>query len=396
MRSVPPALFQRGPVSWSGPRPADLSARLQWILIGAITALAAAIRLIDIGEAGFRIDEGFTLICSRQSWAGVIGLHGYYSLHPPLFFTLVKAANLVLPEVYASRAIAVTAAIATIPVFFLLGRRLVDARVALGAALLLSLSPLHVEFSRDGRMYAPVFFLTTLGWLGLIGYIQTSRRAWAVIFGATLVLSMYIDYSAVFAAAPQAVVLLGYLISVRGRAPWLIGSVFGAAIAYLPWLPQIYRGVERSSGDPGRASFLSASWDRIQSSIVSLFGFAGRTVTFGGEFLDTWRRWPELHWPFMVIAFGLLLIGVLVLRRVPFALWVSALMVVVPPIAAIIVSLASPGYAARTIMASLLGLTLLASAFLIQRPTAGAAPDRGGDRLDIFGGDVDQLAAVDA
>jgi dolichyl-phosphate-mannose-protein mannosyltransferase len=342
---------------------------LAWRLIPitAITLIAAVLRLASLGAAGFRIDEGFTLICSRQSWAGVIGLHGYYTLHPPLFFTLVKIANLALPETIAARSIAALAGIATIPIFYALCMRLLDSRVALGAATLLTFSPLHVEFSRDGRMYAPIFLFVTLGWLALVAYIQTRGRGWAVLYGATLVLAFYTDYSAAYAIAPQAVVLLVFVVHARRSASWLVGAAIGAALCYLPWLPQVYRAIDRSSGNEGRADFLAASWHRIGDSALSLLGFLGRTVTAGGNTPDAWARWHGARPWLLALIILALLNGLIVLWRRKAVLAIAVTMAVVTPLAAIILSQVSPGYAPRTIMAGLLGIFIIASVFLIRQ-----------------------------
>src|SRR5215208_6434687 len=68
----------------------------QWLTIAAFTlvlSFAAAIRFIDLDHLTFRIDELFTLLYSRQSWADVAGLNGYYDSHPPLYYVLVKATS---------------------------------------------------------------------------------------------------------------------------------------------------------------------------------------------------------------------------------------------------------------------------------------------------------------
>jgi Dolichyl-phosphate-mannose-protein mannosyltransferase len=334
------------------------------VLIFVVTVVAAVLRFAKLGEVGFRIDEGFTMTFARQPWAGVLGLHGYYDLHPPLFFSLAKFADLFVPETIASRVVAATSGVATIPVFYGFCRRLIDERVALGAALLLTVSPLHIEFSRDGRMYAPVIFCVVVGWLALVAYLQTRRPTWAFTYGLSLLLAMYIDYSAVYALVPQAVVLAIYLVRVRGRDLWLVGSLLGALIGYVPWLPQVYRSVAKSRHHAGRADWLSASWDRIGESIPSLLGMMGRTVTSGGDNRGTWGRLPDWHPVLLLIAFAALAVGLVALRRWPRVAMFVVMLVVLPPLAAIVLSQISPGYAPRTIMASVLGLTILASAFL--------------------------------
>jgi len=175
---------------------------------------------------------------------------------------------------------------------------------------------------------------------------------------------MYIDYSAVYALVPQAVVLAIYLVRVRGRDAWMVGSLLGALIGYVPWLPQVYRSVAKSRHHAGRADWLSASWDRIGESIPSLLGMTGRTVTSGGDNRGTWGRLPDWHPVLLLVAFIALAVGLVALRKWPRLAMFVVMLVVLPPLAAIVLSQISPGYAPRTIMASVLGLTILASAFL--------------------------------
>ena len=47
------------------------------------------------------LDEGFSLLYSKQDWAAAAGFHGFYSPHPPLYFTLIKVFNIVLPDAWA-------------------------------------------------------------------------------------------------------------------------------------------------------------------------------------------------------------------------------------------------------------------------------------------------------
>jgi hypothetical protein len=131
---------------------------------------------------------------------------------------------------------------------------------------------------------------------------------------------------------------------------------------------QIYQSVNRSGFLPVRDDQLSASWEQINSSILSLLGFTGRAVSGVGDKPDTWRRLPEWHWLLIILAFFALIWGLIALRRMPAVALLINMLVVVPPLSSILLSQISPGYAARTIMASVLGISVLASAFLMRGP----------------------------
>ena len=117
------------------------------IWIGAIgtVLIGAILRFAWLGHLNFRNDESFTLLDARQSWRAVLGFDGFYDYHPPLSFALAKFANIFLPEVISSRAVAALCGVLAIPVFYLLVSTLVDGRAALAGSVLLAVSPAHVE-----------------------------------------------------------------------------------------------------------------------------------------------------------------------------------------------------------------------------------------------------------
>jgi uncharacterized membrane protein len=180
-----------------------------------IVLLGAMLRLTSLGRLNFRNDESFTLLYARQSWASVLGFDGFYDFHPPLSFALAKLAGTVTPEVLASRTVAAIFGVATIPILYELTRRLIDARAALIATLVFAISPAHIEFSRVGRMYAPVTFAVACAWLALVAFLQDGRRRWALLYGLALTLAMYLDYSSLYGLIPQ-LPLISFIVW-RGR-----------------------------------------------------------------------------------------------------------------------------------------------------------------------------------
>ena len=68
----------------------------------------------------------------------------------------------------------------TVPVMWLAGRRFGGTFVGLLAAVLVALSPYHVEFSQEARFYAPmVLFAAISVWGGLFFLQESSSRRWA-------------------------------------------------------------------------------------------------------------------------------------------------------------------------------------------------------------------------
>ena len=264
-------------------RPRDLPRWPGWLVASLLTLVGGALRFARLDYLGFRIDEGFTMTYARQPWRGVLGLDGFYAPHPPLFFALAKLADVVVREEIASRTVAALAGTLTIPVLYALAARLLDRRAALAAAVLLVVSPIHIQFSRDGRMYAPVVLMVALSYLTLVAYRQSPRRGWLMAYGASLFLAVAIDYSAAFALAPQAALLIVFAREDRTCVRGLLVALGAAVAAYSPWLPQVVATIDRTGNAAGRDDYVAASWRRMGTAFTELVGLDARAV---------WRR-PE-------------------------------------------------------------------------------------------------------
>ena len=341
-----------------------------WLGLAAVTLLAGALRFIDLNRFGFRIDEGFTLTYSRQSWPNVLGLHGFYSPHPPLYFALAKFADLIVPETIANRSVSAVLGTLTVPILFLLCKRLGEPAIGLAAALMLTLSPLHIDYSRDGRMYATVVFLIALSWLALVSFAAGGNRAWLPVLTLSMTAAFYVDYSAAYAVAPLGIALLVLLVKRHPAARSLAVAAGVSVLLYLPWVPEVVSTVEKSKNATARSQYLAASWDNIRSVFPAMFGFARWSAGGVASFASPWFRWPDFRLLLILPIILATALAVVYLRRSPVILWLALIMTGTPAVAAIVLSLVSPGFSARTIMASLMGWTIIASAGFCLRPTS--------------------------
>ena len=134
-----------------------------------ITLLGGLLRLYRVTALDLWVDEGLTVQFARLPWPTVLGLHGAYETHPPLYFALVKAVSLVAPELVAGRLLSVLAGTATIPIVYALGSRLIHPWAGVVMSVVLALSPLHIWYSQEARPYALVVGLVGLSYLAALG-----------------------------------------------------------------------------------------------------------------------------------------------------------------------------------------------------------------------------------
>lgn len=351
--------------TWSGLRaPAVVPA-----LLVAIVLLGGLLRLYRLTALSLWLDEGFTVHFARLPWRRVIGLEGQYDPHPPLYYAIIKAASIPLPELWAGRVVSAVAGIATLAVLYLLVARLVNRAAGLLAALALALSPVHVWYSQEARQYTLMTLAIAGSYLALVLCYQQPSWRHAILYGVSILAAMYIEYSALFALLPQIPQLA--LIAYRHRRsalPLAVGAG-GAALGYLPWVPEVIESTRNEGTD--RAWYLGVSTERVMDSIWSLTGFHGQGLYFWGG-PTPWDRWPGLHPAFALLVLAVVAAGGIALIRRSWLAFAAVAGITAGTVGlAATLSLISPAYAERTILPVVLGwCALLGAAPFVTRVRA--------------------------
>jgi 4-amino-4-deoxy-L-arabinose transferase-like glycosyltransferase len=201
--------------------------------VGSITVLALVLRLMFLGDEPFWGDEILSVRRAQWSWGeflafmqeGVPAMAFYYLL---LRFWIVLGESEMMV-----RLLSVVFGAATVPLVYLIGKRLFEARVGLVAALLMAVNTFHIQYSQEARSYSLLVFLVTLSTLFLIEIVQRpSWKSWAGFIAATG-LAVYSHWFALLALAAQAstvVFLPGY------KIPWK-GAIVTAAVLAIVLTP---------------------------------------------------------------------------------------------------------------------------------------------------------------
>jgi len=243
----------------------------RWGLLLAV-AVGGFLRLYRIGDQGLWIDEAFSLWLARgrrasqplarQPLADMVHWVSTVDQHPPLYYALLHGWMRIVGDAEgAVRALSALLGVLTIPVVYALGRRLADDRVGLAAALILALSPFHVRFAQETRMYTLLTLSVSLSLYAALCLFE--RRDGMPLFPGSGVSSESLDGpGGREERAPRWLALLpwgGYVIF-SAVALWTHNAavlfplslnlfVFGAAL------------IERGRG-PGRQRLWSPSWLR--------------------------------------------------------------------------------------------------------------------------------------
>ncbi|MGQ9628231.1 MAG: glycosyltransferase family 39 protein [Anaerolineae bacterium] len=132
-----------------------------WWMV-AIILLGLALRFYRLGAQSLWLDEAFSLWAASFPLDLSLQILVGDAVHPPLFYLLLRLTMLAGQDEFFLRLPAAFFGVAAIPLIYVVGRRFFGVGAGLLAALLLSLSPLHVWYSQEARMYTMSAFLALL------------------------------------------------------------------------------------------------------------------------------------------------------------------------------------------------------------------------------------------
>jgi hypothetical protein len=231
--------------------PAARRSAAPWLLIGAITVLAAVIRLI-VAQRGLFADELSTywIITAQRAGAGLPALHGLggvvslvghvypggntAEITPPLFFMVSWLTTQLGHTPELVRAPSLIAGVATVPLVYLLGLRTLGRAAAIAASALTALCPFLIYYSSEARAYSLMTFLVVLSTLAMLLAVDTGRARWWWLYAVASAGSVYSHYTCVFVLGAQLLWLMWS--HPEARRPALLANL-GAFVLFLPWLP---------------------------------------------------------------------------------------------------------------------------------------------------------------
>ncbi len=210
--------------------------RRQRVALGALTAAALALRLVHLTRVELFVDEAATWWYAKLIAAGGLSEQMTLEPTPPLYYGLIGLLTSLFGESdFVLRLPSALFGAAAIPIVFALGRALFGQRAGWIAAVLLTVHPLHVAYSREARVYPLLLCLTMLTLLALWRALDSdTRRAW-ILFGIALVAACYSHFYGLFLATAAALAILLLAKGGRARVRGLV-AVGLAGLAFAPYL----------------------------------------------------------------------------------------------------------------------------------------------------------------
>ncbi len=213
------------------------------LVLPAILAVGLALRLFHLGVQSLWYDEGYSVYLAGKSLAQLTW-ETANDIQPPLYYYLLHFWLRAFGTSEAAvRSLSLLFGVISLPLFYLLARRLFDERTGWLAAGLAALSPLYLWYAQETRMYTLLVALTLassyLLWLALAETETAARRRLWAGWAVATALALYTHYFAAFILVFQ----VAYVILVWGRrakaVPWRepLVALIAVGLAYAPWLP---------------------------------------------------------------------------------------------------------------------------------------------------------------
>ncbi len=219
-----------------------------------------ALILLSFALRGYRLtfqslwyDEGVSVRLAHMQ-VGHLLRWTANDIQPPLYYLLLwgwfKTGNPSLPNAVAFwlRFASLFFGVLTVPLLYVLAKKLLGDTVAFTASLLMTISPMAVYYSQEGRMYTLLTFTVLLSAYLVVSILhsphelKSRQRLWAAL-AIAMAAAMYIHYFSFFFLAAIYLYFL-FVWWKTGKNPlYLIESIMasiGAAALFSPWLPYLF------------------------------------------------------------------------------------------------------------------------------------------------------------
>lgn len=335
---------------------------MHFCLLGAIVAVGGYLRLTLLDQQSLWFDEADIVVRAQRSWSEILSTFTIQGENGPLYNVMlavwIRVAGISETAVRFPSAVA---GVLALPAIYLLARRLAGPQVGLISAGLLAISPYHIWYSQEAKMYSIITLLAIVSTLLLIEALASGDRRLWIAYVAVTTIMFYTHVASVLIFGAHVVFVLGTYRRWKWQTRTLI--IAGAALT-LPYLPIALWAARVVGGDV-------PTWHGDISLIDAMKSIAVRFTTFRSDAEIEFRA----VWLYFLTAAGAALWLVATRRRrVVGSLLVS--LAVVPVVGLWFISLRNSVFSDRYIIGALPAYLILVAIGLayLARSRAGVAP----------------------
>lgn len=193
-----------------------------------ILFLGAVLRLYALSAESFYFDEVYSVWAAKHSVGWLFTL-STQRIFPPLYYMLLHFWLVLGEDEFTIRLLSVALGLISIVGVYVLAKQLFNERVGLLSALLLTISPLHLWYSQEARMYMLVLTLGLYSAYFMLLALRKGQRWQWLAYILSTALAMNTHYFILFLAAFENLYVLCLLLQ-RYIQPhiwtrWLLSQV---------------------------------------------------------------------------------------------------------------------------------------------------------------------------
>ncbi len=214
-----------------------------WLVLCLFVGLC--LRLFRLEAQSLWADEGIQYyIASAPTLDALWERVSDRTFHPPLSFLISHVFLRVHDSDFFLRLPSLLFGVGSLLLAYGLVRKLTSVPVALVTTWVFAISPFHIWYSQEARMYAPLLFIALLSTLCFVWAVETKRWYWWGGYACTLALGLYIHVFIVLQ-----IIVHGLWLLLLFRHAWLAYCSAGVLTAVLafpiitPWVAYVLRRV---------------------------------------------------------------------------------------------------------------------------------------------------------
>lgn len=211
---------------------------LGWV--GALVIVAFALRVFRLDASGLGYDELFSLAAGTLPYPDWMLAVLEDRVHPPGYYFLGQFWYGIGRAEFSVRYLSVCFGVLAIPVIYRLGEASVDERVGLIAAALLTVSPFHIYYSQEARMYSLVAFLALGANYFFIRLLERGKARNALGYVVLTTGGLYTHYLYTMVVLAQMVFVVLQRRTYRAMLTRWFAALIGVGALYAPWLVVVF------------------------------------------------------------------------------------------------------------------------------------------------------------
>lgn len=153
----------------------DIEDAAPWLLF-FITIAGGIFRVLLLDKNGLWLDETFSIWMAKHTVGDMLQWLVSIDQHPPLYYFLLHFwTRLNGDSPYFARLFSVLFGTATIPIIYLIGKRMSGIVMGLAAAAILAFSTINIYYAQEARMYTLLIFNASVAILALVRLLTDPR-----------------------------------------------------------------------------------------------------------------------------------------------------------------------------------------------------------------------------